>query len=48
MFASSKDTNNLVSNLNNTLLSVSDWLKANISYINVKKHMPWYGVLEEL
>ena len=44
MFASGKDMNNLVSNLNSTLLTVSDWLKANKLSINVKKthYMVWY------
>ena len=44
MFASGKDTNNLVSNLNSTILTVSDWLKANKLSINVKKthYMVWY------
>ena len=44
MFASGKDMNNLVSNLNSTLLTVSDWLKANKLSINVKKThcMVWY------
>ena len=42
MFASSKDTNNLVSN--STLFTVSDWLKANKLSISVKKthYMVWY------
>ena len=43
MFASSKDTNNLVSNLNSTLFTVSDWLKANTLSISVKKTL--YGVV---
>ena len=43
MFASGKDMNNLVSNLNSTLLTVSDWLKANKLSINVKKTL--YGVV---
>ena len=44
MFASGKDTNNLESNLNCTLLTVSDCLKANKLSINVKKthYMVWY------
>ena len=44
MFASGKDMNNLVSNLNSTLLTVSDWLKANKPSINVKNthYMVWY------
>ena len=44
MFPSSKDTNILVSNLNSTLFTVSDWLKANKLSISVKKthYMVWY------
>ena len=39
MFAAGKDKDidDLVSNLNKTLLNVSDWLKANKLSINVKK-----------
>ena len=37
MFATGKDIDNLVSDLNKTLLNVSDWLKANKLSINVKK-----------
>ena len=43
MFATGKDIDYLVSNLNKTLLNVSDWLKANKLSINVKKthYMVW-------
>ena len=44
MFATGEDIDYLVSNLNKTLLNVSDWLKANKLSINVKKthYMVWY------
>ena len=44
MFATGKDIDYLVSNLNKTLLDVSDWLKANKLSINVKNthYMVWY------
>ena len=37
LFASGKDKENLVYNLNKTLLNVSDWIKAIKLSINVKK-----------
>ena len=44
MLASGKDVDNLESNFNNTLLTVSYWLEANKLSINVKKthHMVQY------
>ena len=44
MFASGNDTKSLVSNLNHTLITVSDWLKANKLSINEKNthYMAWY------
>ena len=46
MFATAKDIDNLVSNLNKTLLSVSYWLKANKLSINVKKDT-LYGMVSQ-
>ena len=48
MFASGKDKENLVYNLNKTLLNVSDWIKAIKLSINVKKNIIWYGTPEAL
>ena len=45
MFATGKDIDYLVSNLNKTLLNVSDWLKANKLSINVKKTL--YGMVPQ-
>ena len=46
MFATGKNIDYLVSNLNKTLLNVSDWLKANKLSINVKKDT-LYGMVPQ-
>ena len=50
MFAAGKDKDidNLVSNLNKTLLNVSDRLKADKLSINVKRHIIWYDTPEAM
>ena len=42
MCAPGKDTKNLVSKLNGTLLTVSDWLKANDLSVNLTHYMEWH------
>ena len=49
MFASGKDIGNLASNLNDTLLTISELLNGSGLCINVKKRqIIWYGIQKAL